>query len=75
MSTLSSLPSLPSLPIPENCVIEKIRVRREAGLLKYGVGMERTDLSRLDWLKHAQCEAMDLAVYLEKLIQQEEPKI
>ncbi len=34
--------------------------------------MQRTDLSRLDWLRHAQEEAMDLAVYLEKLIQLEE---
>ena len=31
--------------------------------------MERTDLSELDWLIHAQEEAMDLAIYLEKLIQ------
>lgn len=31
--------------------------------------MERTDLSEIEWLKHAQEEAMDLAVYLEKLIQ------
>jgi hypothetical protein len=34
--------------------------------------MERTDLSRLEWLKHAQEEAMDLAVYLQKLIDLEE---
>ena len=34
--------------------------------------MERDDLSRLEWLKHAQEEAMDLAVYLQKLIQMEE---
>ena len=32
--------------------------------------MERDDLTPLDWLKHAQEEAMDLAVYLEKLIQE-----
>ena len=31
--------------------------------------MERTDLSELEWLVHAQEEAMDLAIYLEKLIQ------
>jgi hypothetical protein len=30
--------------------------------------MERVDLSSLEWLIHAQEEAMDLAVYLEKLI-------
>ena len=37
---------------------------------KYGTTMEREDLSKLDWLKHAQEEAMDLAVYLEKIIQE-----
>jgi len=36
--------------------------------------MERDDLSRLEWLKHAQEEVMDLAVYLEKIIQEIESK-
>ena len=36
--------------------------------------MERKDLSKLDWLKHAQEEAMDLCVYLQKLIDLEESK-
>ena len=56
----------------EERVIDKIRGRRDAGWKKYGVSMERTDLSRLDWLKHAQEEAMDLAIYLERLIRDEE---
>lgn len=30
--------------------------------------METASLSRLEWLIHAQEEAMDLAVYLQKLI-------
>lgn len=55
----------------EDAVAAKLQERAEAGLVKYGVTMERTDLSRLDWLIHAQEEAMDLAVYLEKLIQDE----
>ncbi|AVQ10124.1 holin [Siphoviridae environmental samples] len=55
----------------ENAVAAKLLKRAEAGLAKYGVTMERTDLSRLDWLIHAQEEAMDLAVYLERLIQDE----
>ena len=38
------------------------------GLKKYGVTMERTDLSELDWLRHARDEAMDLCVYLTRLI-------
>ena len=45
--------------------------RSQVGLRKYGVTTERTDLTRLDWLRHAQQEALDLAVYLEVLIQEE----
>lgn len=59
-------------PTIEENVITKIRNRQDRGLSKYGVSMERTNLSRLQWLRHAQEEAMDLAVYLEKLIQLEE---
>lgn len=51
----------------EGRVCSRIQARAVAGLNKYGVTMERTDLSRLDWLQHAQDEALDLAVYLEKL--------
>ncbi len=56
----------------EESVIAKIRKRRGDGFRKYGVTMERTDLSKLNWLRHAQDEAMDLAIYLEKLIQIEQ---
>lgn len=59
----------------EDAVAEKLLKRAEVGLAKYGVTMERTDLSRLDWLIHAQEEAMDLAVYLERLIQDMNPKL
>lgn len=52
-------------------VCGKFQSRAAAGREKYGVTMERTDLSRLDWLRHAQEEAMDFVVYLEKLIQEE----
>ena len=53
----------------ENKVCIKILNRAEIGEKKYKTTMERTDLSELDWLVHAQEEAMDLAIYLEKLIQ------
>ena len=55
----------------EQSVAQKIEARAALGLSKYGVTMERGDLSRLEWLRHAQEEAMDLAVYLERLIQDE----
>ena len=54
----------------EEQVCYKILKRSEDGKKKYGVTMERKDLTELQWLKHAQEEAMDLAVYLEKLIQE-----
>ncbi len=58
----------------EEEVCFKILKRSEIGKVKYGTTMERNDLSRLEWLKHAQEEAMDLCVYLEKLIVEEESK-
>lgn len=56
----------------EQAVIKKIRLRRNAGRRKYGTTMERTDLTRLKWLQHAQDEALDLAIYLEKLMRYEQ---
>jgi len=59
----------------EDAVAAKLQKRADTGLAKYGVTMERTDLSTLDWLIHAQEEAMDLAVYLERLIRDERAKV
>jgi hypothetical protein len=57
-------------------VIESVRAkllaRSIAGFQKYGCGLDRTDLSRLEWLRHAQEESLDLAGYLEVLIRGEE---
>ena len=52
----------------EELVIERIRQRAEEGKAKYGVTMERTDLSTKEWLNHALEESLDLSVYLMKLI-------
>jgi hypothetical protein len=49
-------------------VRQKLADRAEFGMMKYGVSTERTDLSAKQWLIHAQEEAMDLAVYLQRLI-------
>ena len=51
----------------EDKVCDKIQERAEMGLNKYGTTMERTDLSIEEWLTHAQEEAMDLSIYLEKI--------
>lgn len=42
--------------------------RSEQGMKTYGVPMTRPDVSTIEWLRHAQEEAMDLAVYLERVI-------
>ena len=53
--------------------VEAVRARllqrSKVGILKYGTTTERTDWSSLDRLRHAQEEALDLAVYLEAEIQ------
>lgn len=50
-------------------VIEQFKQRSEVGKVKYGITLDRTDLTRLEWLNHAQQEAMDMILYLEKLKQ------
>jgi len=55
----------------EDEVCKKIKQRSAVGKEKYGVTMETAPLTRLEWLIHAQEEAMDLAVYLQKLIELE----
>ena len=50
-------------------VIKKFEKRADDGLKKYGVTLERTDLSTLDWIEHAQDELMDGILYLERLKQ------
>ena len=51
----------------EEKVIEQIKHRSEIGENKYNKTMERTDLTIKQWIQHAQEEAMDLAIYLEKI--------
>ena len=55
-------------------VMGKIGKRAEKGFKEYGTTMDREDLTQLQWLTHAQEEAMDMVVYLEKLIQREHKK-
>jgi hypothetical protein len=56
----------------EESVIARIRERAAKGEAKYGTTMDRTDLSTVQWMRHAQEELLDAAVYLEKLIRDEE---
>jgi succinate dehydrogenase flavin-adding protein (antitoxin of CptAB toxin-antitoxin module) len=49
-------------------VKEKFEQRSQTGIKKYNTTLEREDLDIIDWLRHAQEEAMDLTLYLEKII-------
>jgi hypothetical protein len=59
----------------EDSVADKILKRAEVGEQKYGVTMERNDLSVVQWLNHLQEELMDATVYLEKIIQENEHRV
>lgn len=52
----------------EERVCKKIKERAKVGEDKYGVTMEREDLSKEQWLVHLQEELMDACVYIEKLL-------
>lgn len=52
-------------------VIKQFKERADFGLQKYGVNLDRKDLSVLDWIRHAQEEHMDAILYLEKMKQLE----
>jgi hypothetical protein len=48
-------------------VLSRFNERSQVGINKYNTTLERTDLSTLEWLTHAQEEAMDFVLYLERL--------
>lgn len=50
-------------------VIMDLKIREERGLATYGTTMDRKDLSKQEWLQHAYEEALDLALYLKKLME------
>lgn len=54
-------------PIVEK-VLQRVKARSEQGMKTYGVPMTRSDINTIQWLRHAQEEALDLAVYLERTI-------
>jgi len=49
-------------------VIAELEKRRLGGINKYGLSMEREDLTMSEWVQHAKEEALDLAVYLQKML-------
>ena len=48
-------------------VLAKYAERSNKGLRKYGTTLDREDLTIFDWINHAQEEAMDFTLYLERI--------
>jgi hypothetical protein len=51
-----------------NETIKDLQEREAKGLKEYGTTLDRTDLTKDEWLQHAYEEALDLALYLKKLM-------
>ena len=48
-------------------IIEQFTSRAKMGKAKYGVDLDRKDLTLLEWIEHAKQEHMDAILYLEKI--------
>jgi hypothetical protein len=51
-------------------ILNQFTSRALMGKNKYGVDLDRTDLSLLEWIEHAKQEHMDAILYLEKIKQE-----
>ena len=51
-------------------ILNKFVDRAEMGFNKYNNTLDRKDLSRVEWINHAQEELMDGILYLERLKQE-----
>tara|TARA_R110000796_G_scaffold42482_6_gene105016 strand:+ start:3612 stop:3953 length:342 start_codon:yes stop_codon:yes gene_type:complete len=59
--------ALSDCPI-SNIVMSKIKQRSDQGIQKFGGNMDEAYAPLIDWVMEAQEEALDLTVYLEKII-------
>jgi hypothetical protein len=50
-------------------IINQFTTRSLVGKKKYGVDLDRDDLTLLEWIEHAKQEHMDAILYLEKIKQ------
>jgi hypothetical protein len=49
-------------------IIDDLLAREEKGIKEYGTTMDRKDLTEAEWIQHAYEEALDLSIYLKKII-------
>ena len=48
-------------------VVSLFRSRSQRGIQKYGITLDKNELSNREWLQHLQEELMDAALYVEKI--------
>jgi hypothetical protein len=48
-------------------IAQLLKTRSETGIRKYGTTLDRTDLEVKQWIDHAIEEALDHALYLQKI--------
>ena len=48
-------------------VVSLFRSRSQRGIHKYGITLDKNELSNREWLQHLQEELMDAALYVEKI--------
>ena len=53
-------------------VIADLKAREEMGRATYGTTVDRTDIDRAGWLRYAYEEALDLALYLRRALDEAE---
>jgi hypothetical protein len=51
-------------------IIQQFEERSAKGKEKYGVDLDRNDLTLIEWIEHAKQEHMDAILYLEKIKQE-----
>lgn len=65
----------PPIPKITDSIVDAVRndlkQRSEVGIKKYGVTLDRTDLSTKEWLQHLYEETLDSALYIKKLLSYE----
>lgn len=49
-------------------VITDLIAREKMGRIKYGVTVDKANLSEAEWMNHAYEEALDFAIYLKRLM-------
>jgi len=49
-------------------VITDLIAREKMGRIKYGVTVDKANLSEQEWLNHAYEEALDFAIYLKRIM-------